>query len=489
MAELKNNQIYFVTKLVIAKPFVNGEWLEGNRETVEIKSPYSGEVIGHQVLATMEDTEQALQSAFEAKKEIAAIPAYKRARILKKAAFLLEERKEEFARLISMELGKPLKNTLDEVSRSVETLELSGEEAKRLHGQSMPGDASERGTQAIAVTFRVPAGVIAAITPFNAPLNLVCHKVGPAFAAGNSTILKPAPQTSLIASALLKLLHEAGLPLNAVNMILGGVESGQAIVKDDRVNIISFTGGTVASRNICSIAGMKKVLLELGGNAATIVHEDADLERAASMCARTGFSNSGQSCISVQRIYVHQSVVPQFKELLKHEVEKLKVGDPLDPSTDVGTLVNEQAADRIVNWIDLAVKDGAEVVSGGKQNGASVQPTILLNPPKTTNVVCQEVFGPIVSILPYERIEEAIAEANDSDFGLQAGIFTNQLDLAYKAAHELAVGGVVINGTSNFRLDHWPYGGVKNSGIGREGPRFAVEDMTESKMIVLQLPV
>lgn len=489
MAELKNNQIYFVTKLVIAKPFVNGEWLEGNRETVEIKSPYSGEVIGHQVLATMEDTEQALQSAFEAKKEIAAIPAHKRARILKKAAFLLEERKEEFARLISLELGKPLKNTLDEVSRSVETLELSGEEAKRLHGQSMPGDASERGEQAIAVTFRVPVGVIAAITPFNAPLNLVCHKVGPAFAAGNSTILKPAPQTSLIASALLKLLHEAGLPLNAVNMILGGVESGQAIVKDDRVNIISFTGGTVASRNICSIAGMKKVLLELGGNAATIVHEDADLERAAAMCARTGFSNSGQSCISVQRIYVHQSVVPRFKELLKNEVEKLKVGDPLDPSTDVGTLVNEQAADRIANWIDLAVKDGAEIVSGGKQNGASVQPTILLNPPKTTNVVCQEVFGPIVSILPYERIEEAISEANDSDFGLQAGIFTNQLDLAYKAAHELAVGGVVINGTSNFRLDHWPYGGVKNSGIGREGPRFAVEDMTDSKMIVLQLPV
>lgn len=489
MAELKNQQTALMTELKKAQPFVNGEWLEGNREVIEVKSPYSGEVIGHQVLATMEDTEQALQAAFEAKKEIAAIPAHKRARILKKAAFLLEERKEEFATLISLELGKPLKNTLDEVSRSIETLELSGEEAKRLHGQSMPGDASERGEQAIAVTFRVPVGVIAAITPFNAPLNLVCHKVGPAFAAGNSTILKPAPQTSLIASALLKLLHEAGLPLNAVNMILGGVESGQAIVKDDRVNIISFTGGTVASRNICSIAGMKKVLLELGGNAATIIHDDADLKRAAAMCARTGFSNSGQSCISVQRIYVHQSVVPQFKELLKNEVEKLKVGDPLDPSTDVGTLVNEQAADRIVNWIDLAVKDGAEVVSGGKQNGASVQPTILLNPPKTTNVVCQEVFGPIVSILPYERIEEAISEANDSDFGLQAGIFTNQLDLAYKAAHELAVGGVVINGTSNFRLDHWPYGGVKNSGIGREGPRFAVEDMTESKMIVLQLPV
>jgi acyl-CoA reductase-like NAD-dependent aldehyde dehydrogenase len=472
-----------------AQLFINGEWVFSKREVISVKSPYTGEVIGEQVIATMDDTEAAIASAFAAKKEIAAIPAHERAHILKKAAFLLEERKEEFARLISMELGKPLKNTLDEVSRSVETLELSGEEAKRLNGESIPGNASERGTNAIAVTFRVPVGVIAAITPFNAPLNLVCHKIGPAFAAGNSTILKPAPQTSLIATALLQLLLEAGLPKNAVNMVLGGVEVGQKIVSDDRVNVISFTGGTVASRNICELAGMKKVLLELGGNAATIVHEDADLNRAATMCARTGFSNSGQSCISVQRIYVHQSVVPQFKELLKTEVAKLKVGDPLLADTDVGTLVDEREAGRIISWIDQSVEQGAELVFGGKQNGANVQPTILFNPPKTANVVCQEVFGPIVSILPYENIEDAIAEANDSDFGLQAGIFTNQLDLAYKVAHMLEVGGVVINGTSNFRLDHWPYGGVKNSGIGREGPRFAIEDMTESKMIVLQLPM
>ncbi len=472
-----------------AKPFVNGKWLLDDREKVQVKSPYSGEVIGEQFLATKEDVELALQSAFESKKEIGAIPAYKRADILKRAADLLHERRETFAKLISLELGKPLKNTLDEVARSVETLQLSGEEAKRLTGESIPGDASERGVNAIATTIRVPVGVVAAITPFNAPLNLVCHKVGPAFAAGNAVILKPAPQTSLIATALLELLLEAGFPENAVNMVLGGVEAGQDIVKDDRVNVISFTGGTVAARNISELAGMKKVLLELGGNAATIVHEDADLARAASMCARTGYSNSGQSCISVQRIYVHQAVVSEFKELLKTEVEKLKVGDPLSLETDVGTLVDERAADRIINWIDLSVKAGAELVSGGKQNGANVQPTILFNPPKTANVVCQEVFGPIVSILPYENFEEAIAEANDSDFGLQAGIFTNQLDLAYKAAKDLEVGGVVINGTSNYRLDHWPYGGVKNSGVGREGPRFAIEDMTETKMIVLHLPV
>ncbi|BAQ11262.1 aldehyde dehydrogenase [Bacillus sp. OxB-1] len=470
-----------------ARPYVNGKWLDEGREVINVTSPYKKEVIGKQFYATMEDVEEALESVFLAKKEVAQIPSYQRAATLKRAADLLEERKEAFAKLISLELGKPLKNTLDEVARSVETLQLSGEEAKRLVGETIPGDASERGTNSVAMTFRVPVGVIAAITPFNSPLNLVCHKVGPAFAAGNTVILKPAPQTSLVAAALVELFLEAGFPKNSINMLLGGVDIGQAIVKDDRVNVISFTGGTVASRNICSIAGMKKVLLELGGNAATIVHEDADLARAARLCARTGYSNSGQSCISVQRIYVHQAVVSDFRDLLKEEVEKLVIGDPLSLKTDVGTLVDENAAGRIISWIEEAIEAGAELVTGGKQNGANVLPTVLFNPPKTANVVCQEVFGPIVSILPYEHIEEAIEEANDSEFGLQAGIFTNQLDLAYQIAHSLEVGGIVINGTSNYRLDHWPYGGVKNSGIGREGPRFAIEDMTETKMIVLQL--
>ncbi|MBZ5752704.1 aldehyde dehydrogenase family protein [Metabacillus sp. DBTR6] len=473
----------------IAQPYINGEWITSGRESVPVISPYSGETIGEQILATNDDVENALASAFNAKKQIASIPSHQRAQILKKAASLLENEKERFAKLISLELGKPLKNTLDEVSRSIETLELSGEEAKRLLGETLPGDASERGTQAIASTFRVPVGLIAAITPFNAPLNLVCHKVGPAFAAGNSVILKPAPQTALIATELLKLLLEAGFPENAINMVLGGVETGQQIVKDDRVNVISFTGGVVASNNICAIAGMKKVLLELGGNASTIVHEDADLNRAAAMCARTGFSNSGQSCISVQRIYVHQSVVPKFTELLKEEVLKLKIGDPLHPDSDVGCLVDKNAANRVMEWIDESTKMGAELICGGKQHGATVEPTVLLNPSKQSKVVCQEVFGPIVSIIPYETIDEAIKETNDSSFGLQAGLFTNQMDLACKVAHSLEVGGVVINGTSNFRLDHWPYGGIKNSGIGREGPRYAIEDMTETKMIVLQLPV
>ncbi|WP_346206862.1 aldehyde dehydrogenase family protein [Caldifermentibacillus hisashii] len=470
-----------------AQSYVNGEWVSNGENTLSIVNPYTKEIIGEQIQATDEDIEKAIASSFAAKKEVAKIPTHERARILKRAAELLDERKEEFAKLISQELGKPLRFTLDEVTRSVETLELSGEEAKRLIGETIPGDVSTRGEKAIAATFRVPVGVVAAITPFNAPLNLVAHKIGPAFAAGNSIIFKPATPTTLVATEFVKLLLDAGFPKNAVNMVLGRRDAVQQIVQDQRVNVISFTGGLVASQNIAKLAGIKKVLFELGGNAATVVHEDADVQRAAKMSARTGYSNSGQSCISVQRIYVHKSILDEFTKLFKQEVESLKVGDPLSLETDVGSMVDEANAKRIIEWVDEAVSMGAELLTGGKRNGAIVEPTVLINPPHESKVVCDEVFGPIVSIIPYETIEEAIEATNNSDFGLQAGIFTNQMDIAHKFANELEMGGVVINGTSNFRLDHWPYGGVKFSGIGREGPRFAIEDMTEMKMIVYQI--
>lgn len=472
---------------MLAQSYVNGKWLENEDNSLSIYNPYTKEEIGKQFQASEADVENAIASAYAAKKEVASIPAHERAAILKKAAQLLEERKEQFAKIISQELGKPLRYTLDEVTRSVETLELSAEEAKRLFGETLPGDASSRGAKAIAATFRVPIGVVAAITPFNAPLNLVAHKIGPAFAGGNSVILKPATPATLIATEFVKLLLEAGFPKTSINMVLGRRDAVQQIVKDDRVNVISFTGGLVASKNICQLAGIKKVLLELGGNASTIVHEDADIARAAKMCARTGYSNSGQSCISVQRVYVHESVISEFTRLFKEEVEALKVGDPLLPDTDVGSMVDEANAKRIMDWIDEAVSMGAEVLSGGQRDGAIVKPTVLLRPPHHSKVVCDEVFGPIVSVIPYKTIEEAIEATNNSEFGLQAGIFTNQMDLAYKFAQALEVGGVVINGTSNFRLDHWPYGGVKYSGIGREGPRYAIEEMTEMKMIVYQI--
>lgn len=473
----------------IAKPFINGRWLspEG-RDRLPVINPYTGQKIGERIICTPADVDEALQAAYEAREKVAAIPAYERAALLKRAAERLKKEKQRLAELISMEIGKAFKNTLEEVLRSIETLEISGEEAKRLFGETLPGNASPRGVNALASTIRVPVGVVAAITPFNAPLNLICHKIGPSFAAGNSTILKPAPQASLIATELLTLLLEEGWPEEAINMVLGGAECGQQIVKDRRVKVISFTGGYMAAQNICQLAGMKKVLLELGGNAATVVHDDADLKRAAQLCAKTAYSNAGQSCISVQRIYVHHAVAQPFVQLLKEETAKLKVGDPLLPDTDVGTLVDEQAASRVAAWIDEAVQAGAKLVSGGKKKGASIEPTILFNPPKESKVVCQEVFGPVVGVIPYQTIEEAISEVNDSDYGLQAGIFTNRMDVAYKYAQHVEAGGIIINGTSNFRLDHWPYGGVKNSGMGREGPRYAIEEMTETKMIVTILP-
>lgn len=468
-----------------ALSYINGEWLDTGRMKTDIINPYSGERIGTSYLASSEDIEQALSSAQHAKKQIAGISAIERSRLLTKAATLLEEQKDHFAKLISLELGKPLKNTRDEVSRSIETLAQSAEEANRLIGETIPGNVSSRGQGAMAMTFKVPVGVVLAITPFNAPLNLICHKVGPAFAGGNVIILKPAPQTSAVATAFVELLLEAGFPEAGLQLVIGGVDAGKQLVTDDRTNLISFTGGAAGGEHITTSAGLKKVLLELGGNGATIVHHDADIEQAASMCAKTGFSNSGQSCISVQRIYVHQEMMPSFTEVLKQKVEQLVVGDPLSSESDIGCMVDVQAAQRVETWIQEAESMGAQLLCGGKRNGASITPAILLNPPKQAKVVCEEVFGPVVSILPYEELEEAIKEANDSRYGLQAGIFTNQLDVALHAAKELEAGGVVINGTSNFRLDHWPYGGIKRSGLGREGPRFAIEEMTETKMVVL----
>ncbi|MEH7732797.1 aldehyde dehydrogenase family protein [Bacillus pumilus] len=468
-----------------ALSYIDGEWMDTDRVKTDIINPYSGERIGTSYLASSEDIEQALSIAQHAKKQIAGISAIERSKLLTKAATLLEEQKDHFAKLISLELGKPLKNTRDEVSRSIETLAQSAEEANRLVGETIPGNVSSRGKGAMAMTFKVPVGVVLAITPFNAPLNLICHKVGPAFAGGNVIILKPAPQTSAVATAFVKLLLEAGFPEASLQLVIGGVDAGKQLVTDERTNLISFTGGAAGGEQITTSAGLKKVLLELGGNGATIVHHDADIEQAASICAKTGFSNSGQSCISVQRIYVHQEIMPSFTEVLKQKVEQLVVGDPLSSESDIGCMVDAQAAQRVETWIQEAESMGAQLLCGGKRNGASITPAILLNPPKQAKVVCEEVFGPVVSILPYAELQEAIKEANDSRYGLQAGIFTNQLDVALHAAKELETGGVVINGTSNFRLDHWPYGGIKRSGLGREGPRFAIEEMTETKMIVL----
>lgn len=470
-----------------AQSFIDGQWgatLED--QGVEVRSPYSNELIGYQYETNEQGVEEALASAFRYKNELKKLEAVDRSAILYKAATLMEERQEAFAQLISLEVGKALKNTRDEVGRSVETLIQSAEEAKRQFGETIPGGASSRGKGSTALTFRVPVGVIAAITPFNAPLNLICHKIGPSFAAGNVTILKPAPQAPFIAKAFVELLLEAGMPSKAIQMVLGGREIGEIIVADSRTNLVSFTGSVPAGQQISKLAGMKKVLVELGGNAGTIVHEDADIERAATLATKTAFSNSGQSCISVQRVYVHESVFQKFSEKVKEKTEALHVGDPLEEKTDIGCVVSKETAKRITSWVKEAVADGADILYGGSANGAQVQPTILVNPKKESKVVCQEVFGPVVSLIPYRDVEWAIHEVNESAFGLQAGVFTQSLTVVRKVVQTLDMGGIVVNGTSNFRLDHWPYGGVKQSGIGREGPRFAIEEMSETKMVVLQ---
>lgn len=473
--------------IMIANSFVDGDWLNTNREKLDIINPYTNEKIGIQYLATKEDVEYALKTAVQNVDTVSQIPSNKRADILLNVVRLLKEKKLDLATILTKETGKPIKSTKEEVNRAIETLKLSSEEARRLFGETIPGDISERGENAIAHTYRVPAGIVAAITPFNAPLNLVCHKLGPSFAAGNITILKPSPQSSLISTAFMKILLKAGFPKNAIHLLFGDSHIGEQIVKDDRVNVISFTGGVSTSKKISQIAGLKKQLYELGGNAATIIHKDANLTDAANQCALTGYSNAGQSCISVQRIYVHEKVMNSFTEKFVSEVKKLKVGNPLHPETDIGTLINEKNATRILNLIKDAEKAGAKVLYGGQKNGAVITPTILKNPPKQSKVVCNEVFGPIVSIIPFKTIEDAITEANNSSFGLQVGLFTNKIDSAYKVAAKMKVGGVVINGTSNFRLDHLPHGGVKNSGISREGPRFTIKEMTELKMVVLKI--
>lgn len=473
--------------LTTARSFINGDWVKTTQRKKDIINPYTNEKIGVQWLATKKDVKRALDHASLNIDKVAAIPSYKRAEILTKIANHLHNEKQMLATVLSKETGKPIKSAQVEINRAVETLKRSSEEVNRLFGETIPGDISKRGENTIAHTYRVPVGIVAAITPFNAPLNLICHKLGPSFAAGNITIVKPSPHSTLIAAAFLHILLKAGFPKDAIHLLYGGADIGEYIVKDDRVSVISFTGGINASKRIAQIAGLKKQLYELGGNAATIVHDDANIYDAARQCALTGYSNAGQSCISVQRIYVQTNILQSFTEAFISEVKKLNIGDPLHPKTDVGPVINEATANRIMNWIDEAKQNGAEILYGGKKQGATIIPTILKNPSKQSKVVCEEVFGPIVNIIPYKTIEEAISEANHSPFGLQVGLFTNKIDFAYKVSQQMKTGGIIINGTSNFRLDHLPHGGIKNSGIGREGPRFTIKEMTELKMVVLKM--
>jgi len=438
-------------------------------------------------ICTKADLDDALDAAVSARDAAARMAGYERAALLKKISQLIERDNKSLAQLMARETGKAITDAEAEIRRSLETFALAGEEAIRIEGRHIPLDGSAMGAGKMAFLMRFPVGVVAAITPFNAPFNLAAHKIAPAIAAGNTLVLKPPPQAPLIVHKLVELVHLAGVPEGMVNTVFGDADIGAALVADPRVDFITFTGSSRAGAAIKAASGLRRVALELGGNGVTIVCDDADLEVAAGMCARNSMRLAGQSCISVQSVYVMRSVYEQFVSLTENEVRKLKLGDPLDATTDVGTLIDEGAAKRVEDWVQQAVADGARAVTGGIRHGAAFEPTIMTGVKPTMKIVCEEVFGPVVNIIPFDSLDQVFDAVNASPYGLQSGIFTKSNEVTFKAIRRLRVGGLIINGTSTWRTDQLAYGGVRSSGIGREGPRYAIEEMTEQRLIVFNL--
>jgi acyl-CoA reductase-like NAD-dependent aldehyde dehydrogenase len=464
-----------------------GEWIETG-EWDSVRSPYDGTVIGRVAQGDRALVDCAVRAAHEAFRT-ADFQQWKRAAVLERAAELAAERVEELAATITAEAGKPIQAARAEASRCVDTLTFSAVEARKLTGGTVPMEASAGGVGKLGVLLRVPYGVVGAISPFNFPLNLVAHKLGPAIAAGNAVVLKPAGQTPITALKLAEILQEAGLPEGWLSVIPGpGWEVGDALVEHELVKAITFTGSAPVGWGIRSKAPHKKVNLELGSNSPLIINEDGDWETAADKAKVHAFSYAGQACISIQRILVHEAVAEPFTERLVGNVEKLQVGDPLDSATDVGPLITPADRDRVKAWIDEAIAGGGELITGGElvDEGRCLAPTLLGAAPKDTKVWCEEIFGPVATIHTFPSFEEGLEMANDSRFGLHAGVFTRDVGRALKAGRTLEFGGVLVNEVPTFRADHQPYGGVKESGNTREGPAFAVYELTEERFVTLQ---
>jgi len=469
------------------KMYVGNEWME-KRETIPVVNPFDGSVVDTIPKADADDVERALATAACGAQTMRRLTGYERFQILRKAADLLLERNEEFAHVITLEEGKIIAEARVEASRGAEILALSAEEAKRLSGEVVPLDGAPGVKTQMGFTLRVPCGVVVAISPFNFPLHLVCHKVGPALAAGNSVILKPATDTPLSALKLTALLLECGLPADAIQCITGsGRQVGEALCVDRRVRKITFTGSRDVGEQICRVAGLKKVTMELGSNAPLIVMPDADLEKAAVAVAAAGYANAGQVCTSLQRIIPLRSIYHDFLAALKPKVAALTTGDPLDENTRVGPMVREADARRVEAWIREAVADGAKVVVGDERRGTMHPPTILADVTSAMRVSRQELFGPAVVVTPVDTIDEAIAQANDTNYGLTAAVFTENINWAMRFAREVEAGNLHINWGSQWRADLMPFGGIKESGLGKEGPKYAVQEMTELKMVVMHL--
>ena len=467
------------------KLLLDGEWIETG-EWVEVASPYDESLVARVAKAGAPETRAAVDAAEQAMRD--PLPAHKRAEILVRVAGALGRRADEVARQITAEAGKPLKAARVEVARAMSTYTMAAVEARKLAGEMVPMDASQAGEGKLAFTQRLPIGVVGAISPFNFPLNLVAHKIAPALAAGCAVVLKPASQTPLSALLLAELEHDAGLPAGWLNVLVGPAsEIGDVLVEDERVKLITFTGSSGVGWKLRERAPRKRVNLELGNATPVIVEADADVEDAAARCAANAFSFAGQSCISVQRIFVHQDVYDAFRDAFLPRVEALVVGDPADEATDVGPLIAQAERDRVVAWIDEARAAGASILTGGRLDGELLLPTVVERPAPESRLSCDEAFGPVCTLQPYDTLAEAVEAANATRYGLQAGIFTASLATALEASRRLEFGGVTINEAPTFRADQMPYGGVKDSGNTREGPAWAIREMTEERLVVIQL--
>ncbi|MEO1928350.1 MAG: aldehyde dehydrogenase family protein [Nautiliaceae bacterium] len=470
---------------LIAKKLIGSKEFDG--EVEEIINPYTKKVTTKYVKCSVEDAKKALEVAKKAFENTKKSNLSQRIAWIEDVAKKLEEKKEEFAKYITLEVAKPISQAKIEVQRCIENLKICAAEGYRIIGETIPTDATPSGFKTTSFYKRVPVGVVVAITPFNFPLNLVAHKLAPALIAGNSVVLKPTPEAPYTAYAFAKLFidSEYAIP-DALSVVYGDADVGSTLVTSPIPRKISFTGSVPVGKIILQSAGIKKVTLELGGNAATFVESTADLDHAATRCAIGAFANSGQVCISLQRIYVDEKIYYEFAEKLGKEASKLKVGNPFDEDTFMGPLINEEAAIRAENWIQSAVKEGARIIAGGKRKGNILEPTILADVTDDMKIVCEEVFAPIVSLVKVKNYDEAVEKMNNSPYGLQYSMFSNRIDLMQRAIDDFEAGGVVINDIPTLRFDIQPYGGVKLSGIGREGPKFAIEDMTEIKAVIIR---
>ncbi len=470
------------------KMLLDGRWVERDHK-IEVRDPFDDSVVDTVPAGSREDADLALGAAVRGFEVTRRMTVCDRAQVLYRAANVISGRLEEFATVIAREGSKTIREARKEAGRCVNTLTVAAEESKRILGETIPFDAFPGGEKRLGYYYRFPIGVVLAITPFNDPLNLVAHKLGPAIAAGNSVILKPATVTPLSAVKLVEALVEAGLPPEGIQLITGhGSEIGDILVSDDRVRMISFTGGVEAGKRIASLAGIKKIGMELGSDSPVIVWKDADLDLAVESCVSGSFWAAGQNCIGVQRLLVHRDIYDRFKKRFVDLTEKYLIGDKLKEETDMGPMITSTEAVRVEQWVAEAVRDGAAVLTGGRRRGALYDPTVLENVSRSAKVHCEEVFGPTVNLYPVDDLDQAIREANALPYGLLAAIFTRDVETAFKAAYELDCGGVMINDSTDYRLDSMPFGGVKYSGLGREGLKFSLQEMTEPKVVCFNLP-